>query len=266
MAKKNIWSQHDLTAYEIKKIKIGDLTLFFHLLKDEIKIAHLYSEDDKNISSKNDSQQDLEWKRWPINREVITIQIDPALPDRPLLVKPESTFYLSGHFESNVYIRFPVSLKISLVHEKEMVELMNILPVKLSNTWFGTFKEGEICYSISSGFRTEITPDIKRPFMTICRLKLKNDADEDLTIDKICLRSDHLSLFTHESQLWTDEVTIIYTHKNQESEVVHSGKAPAHLKEATLTAKPGIIEEKSFYARSFSTIKDLAGAGLFSGK
>lgn len=261
--KKNehIWGQHTLIINRIKKMKIADLTLFLQLLKKDLKISYTYFNDNNKKEAEN-----LDWKRWPLKAELTNIQISPALPDRPLLVKSESILNLPKGFVTKVYMRFPLSLKIATIYKNKAEDLIEIPTVKLSNTWFGTFKEGEKCFSISSGIRTEIEPDTTRPFMAICPITLKNRADEPLEIDRICIRSDYLSLFKAGSQLWTDEVTITYKGKNEISQTHFSGKQPPKTGKCIKITQPRTTLKKSIYASSFSTIKDLAGAGLFSSR
>ncbi|KAA3617701.1 MAG: DUF432 domain-containing protein [Calditrichaeota bacterium] len=266
MKKQNqpIWDKYPLSGIKIKKITIADLVLYIQLLKNEIKIAAYYTTDKKNPD--NNIEENLDWKRWPISKEITAVQIDPVFPDLSILVKPESSFNLAINSESNVFVRFPISIKISAISEKETYQLMEIPSVKLSNTWFGTFTEGEKCYSISSGFRTEIETDDSRQFMVICPIKLKNKSKEDLLVDKICLRTEYISLFMDQTQLWTDDISITYFGKNEISLVNFTSKKPHILPEASLLTKPRSVTKKSISARSFSSIKDLAGPNVFVGK
>lgn len=263
---KNIWGQFPLEVNKLMKIKIADLTLYLMLLKKDIKIAYVYTNDKTSSYIIKKTNEPLDWKRWPLKGELTNIKISPALPDRPLLVKSESALNLPVNFESLVYIRFPVSIKITTIYKNKSEDLIELPTVKLSNTWFGSFKEGEVCYSLSSGIRTEIEPDSKRPFMAICPFTLKNKADEHLEIDRICLRSDYLSLFQDETQLWTDELAITYKGKHEISQVLFSGKKPVSAGKCIMVTEPRTVLKKSLNASSFSTIKDLAGAGLFSAK
>ncbi|KAA3620047.1 MAG: DUF432 domain-containing protein [Calditrichaeota bacterium] len=259
------WDRYQLKLNEIRKIEIADLKLYFQLLKNEIKVGSTYSKGNKvhdNISL----PENLEWRRWPLRKEISTIQLDPVLPDRPILVSPESSFSLLENFESRHYVRFPVSVKIAMVYDKKTVDLFEIPTIKLSNTWFGTFNEGEACYGISSGIRTEIEPDTTRPYMAICPLLLKNKTEESLFVGKICVRSDYLSLFLHESQLWTNEMGISYVGKNEISQVQVSARGPANAPGATLITKARSAVKKTLSARSFVSIKDFYGAGLFTSR
>jgi len=263
---KTSWGIIPIESGKIKEINIADLDIFVHLLKHEIKIAYVYS-DGKSINRlKNHLNDNLEWKRWPINKGLSALRFDPVPPDRPILVKPESTLNLTESSESRIFCRIPLSIKISTSAANKTFELFQIPSVKLSNTWFGTFREGEICYSISSGIRTEIEPDDKRPYLAICPIKLKNMTKEHFLVEKMCLRSDFMTLFLHKNQIWTDEIMLTYEGKNEISQISFSGKPAGQLSGTTLIAKPRQMIKKSIYVRSFSTIKDLYESGLFASK
>ncbi|KAA3616600.1 MAG: DUF432 domain-containing protein [Calditrichaeota bacterium] len=261
-----LWGQHTIPYHKIQKFKLADLNLSLYLSEDEIKLAHHYSSSGAQATTRQDSGENVIWKRWPVSGEVSHIQFDPVLPDRPLLVKPESSLYLWVNFKSKFFVRIPIALKISMIIGNKSTELLDIPIIKLSNTWFGTFQKGEVCYSISSGFGADIEPDKSRPFLAICPLRLKNDSRESLLVDKICMRSEHFSLFQSDSQLWTDELTIIYKGKNETSQISVSGKPPKRISGATLVSKPQKILKKSLYAPSFSSQKDLAGPKVFVDK
>ena len=85
-------------------------------------------------------------------------------------------------------------------------------------------------------------------------------------MDKICLRTDYISLYIHQKQIWTDEITINYSGKNEVSQVIFGGRQIPGLDGAKILTKPKEVLRKSLYASSFSTIKDLYGSGLFASK
>jgi len=263
MSNSSIWGDIPLKPGEIKTIRMADLSAFIHLLNNEIKIAFIYSNNDMTDTANLDH---LDWQRWPQDKKILKIKVHPVLPDRPVLIKPESLLYLPEYSETRIFCRLPLFIRISLVFNTKTDDLIDIPTIKLSKTWFGTFKEGEICYSITSGTRTEIETDPQRPFLAICPLKLRNKTKEQFPTDKICLRTDYLSLFIHNEQIWTDETSISYTGKNEISQVNFSGRQPNGLDGAKILTRPKEVLKKSLYTSSFSTIKDLHGSGLFAGK
>lgn len=261
-----LWGKLNPDQNEIQKFTLGQVTIFIQWKEYEIGIAHIYpGPKTKNLSQKN-IPENLEWQRWPLISKSSKLQISPALPDRPLLVKPETSLNLIGNSEIKIFFRFPVSIKISILSNSRTEELIQIPSIKLSNTWFGNFREGQICYSVISGVRSEIETDNNRLYMAICPLLLRNKSIDSFKVDKICLRSDHISLFLHQNQIWTDDISISYSGKNETNQVHFSGKQPSDLSGAKQIAKPRDVVKKSLYASSFSTIRDLYGSGLFASK
>ena len=124
------WGQHTLLINRIKKTKIADLSLYLILLKNDLKIAYTYASNITKGNSLKKAEENLDWNRWPIKENISSVQISPALPDRPLLVKPESTLNLPKNFETKVYARFPVSIKISVVYGNKTDDLTEVPSVK----------------------------------------------------------------------------------------------------------------------------------------
>lgn len=250
-----VWKDYSLSFDRTENIKIADLNIFVKYSKLELGIAHFFS-------NAPVSKDDLIWHRWPLESETAALRISPCLPDRSILVRPESTIILPKKSHRTVFVRFPISAKLILVSKKTQVDLIELPTVILSKTWFGDYKEGELCYSITSGTRSETKPDPQRTYMAICPLKLKNTGEDSFSVDKICLRTEYFSLYADENQLWTDEMEIIYEGQNETSAIKLRGKAPYAAKNAKIVAHPRSTLQKALSFRTFSSIKDLYAAGI----
>jgi hypothetical protein len=204
----------------------------------------------------------LDWHRWASKDKDIRIQLMPQFPDRAVVVKPESSFKILKATSIKVYVRIPIWVKIEYLANPKKI-LMQIPSTILSNTWFGDFLQGEVCYWISSGVRLEIEEDPSRPYLAICPLKLINKSDDDLLIEKICLRVAYFSLYINKSQLWSDEMRLCYNGKDEISEIMVDKKVPPEAKTGALLASPQLSIKKSISAMTFSTLKDLPGLGIF---
>lgn len=259
---RSIWGEHEIPLKKIKNWSIGDLNLWCKRTKDEIQIAYSkISGDNIKETEINEPEENISWSRWALKKEHPTIQLVPLLPDRPVVVKPESPFKLNKGIHARVYIRVPIWIKINLT-TRESVTLFEVPTVVLSNTWFGTFFEGELCYWISSGIRREIEADPTRPYLAICPIQLMNKSDNDLVVEKICLRVSNLSLFFDKKQLWADETKVTYKGEQSTSQIVFTGKPSAEAKAVELISSPRNPVKKSIVAHTFASLKDLPGIGI----
>lgn len=255
-----IWGKWDVPETNSIVKTIGDLTFWIMQKEKELQIA--YTNKPLLSNSKNTIPGDAVWQRWAFKTEKPVIEIMPVFPDRSVIVKPEAAFRVAEDASVRIFVRVPVWIKIVLVG-KISTTLIELPTVSLSNTWFGTFAEGELCYWISSGARKKIEEDSERPYLAIAPLMLIDKSPEDLDVEKICLRVRHLSLYLKQDHLWADETKIIFKGMTEVSEIDFAGKPPAEAKDSLLISGPRVPMKKAFNARSFSTFKDLPGLGLF---
>ncbi len=256
-----IWRQHEIQADTVREWQVGPLCIWCKKSEKEIQIAYRQSEDEQAGNQNPENLDDLKWIRWALEKKQDKIELLPVLPDRPLVVKPESSFWLTRNIKANIYVRVPVWIQINLAGRRKAKPLMEIPSVRLSNTWFGDFFEGELSYWISTGAQREVEVDTQ-PHLIICPVQLVNGSDEDLLVEKICLRVSTLSIFLSQGRLWTDMNKIVYKGSSDVSQVQATGSAPAEAQSAELLALPRSPHKKNLVAKTFSSIKDLPGLGI----
>lgn len=257
----SIWGEHEISPGKIYNWAIGDLNLWCNRTSQEIQIAYQRLSANQDRTGMKDPPADISWSRFALRKEHPSIRISPLFPDRPVVVKPESPFKLNQGVQARIYFRVPIWIKVELATREPMV-LAEIPTVVLSNTWFGTFAEGELCYWISSGARREIEPDPTRNYLAICPIQLVNKSEVDLSIEKLCLRVANLSLFLDEIQLWSDETRVIYKGEDATSQIDFIGKPPSEAPTAELTTSPRNPIKKGLVAQTFASLKDLPGIGV----
>jgi hypothetical protein len=257
---KPFWSEYDVPENEPLKITIGPLAIWCIKVDRELRLAWKRHDQNRDTDDSN-LPEELEWQRWAFSQKKPRIEIKPVFPDRPVLVKPENPFTVAEDAQVRIFVRVPIWIRINLMG-KQKTQLVEIPVVTLSNTWFGTFQEGDLCYWISSGARLTIEPDSKRSYLAICPIQLIDRSPVNLNVEKICLRVEHLSLFYYHGQLWAGETQVTYKGNTEISEIKYSQKAPKESRNAKLLVEPRIRIDKSITARTFSTIKELPGFGL----
>ena len=259
---KSIWGEHEIPLNKSKNWSIGDIHLWCKRTKDEIQIAYSKTSADNSTATEQiELPENVSWSRWALKKEYPSVKFTPLFPDRPVVVKPESPFKLNKGVQARVYIRVPIWIKITQT-TRETIELFEIPTVVLSNTWFGSFAEGELCYWISSGVRREIEPDPTRPYLAICPIQLMNQSESDLIVEKICLRVSNLSLFFDKKQLWADDTKVTYKGEQATSQIEFTGKPPAEAGIVELISSPRNPIKKSLVAQTFASLKDLPGIGI----
>lgn len=88
-----------------------------------------------------------------------------------------------------------------------------------------------------------------QPHTVICTLNIRNESDEDLSIEKINLLAERLSIYIKDDQLWSDEMDVLYKGGDQHSELTVKSTAPEYASDAILVTQPRNPVKKSFAER-----------------
>lgn len=256
------WGDQPVNEKDTLLWHCGPLQLYSRLAYDELWLAHHQTDPEQpELALQPVDETDLKWQRWSLKKAATAIKILPAFPDLPVIIKPETSFWMTPGVKTRVYPRIPLWIKVQWEGES----LLETPILQISKTWFGDFLTGEICYWIKSFVRKEILPEQHRPFLAVSPIQIVNRSDEELLVDKICHRVDQLSLFEHENQLWSNETRIRYRGQNDVSEIDVMRKAPPEAARARLLSDPRIPVSSSITAKTFASLKELPGFGFLRG-
>ena len=260
----DFWKQYEIIENEILCLNLRTICIWCMKNGSELLISHRKTDDHDNQEHLlAEAPEDLDWLRCAVEKKTIKLRFLPVFPDRSVVVKPELAFRLIEGAQARIFIRVPIWIKIELVTKKS--EMLFELPsVTLSNTWFGSFLEGELCYWISSGARRTIEPEPDRPYLAICSVQIVDATDEELLIEKLCLRVQNLSMFYDGQQLWSDQTKVYYKGKTAISQIEVAHVPPKEAPGSKLISKPRVVLKKGITARTFSTLRELPGLGFFS--
>lgn len=239
---------------------LGALRIFVRIVDSEVHVAHDYGSVDGE-SPLQASEEEVVWSRWVIRGEPSCVRLEPCFPDRAVVVRPDMPFHLPKGGHAKIYVRVPLWVKVIFLGQQE--SLLTTIPTSvLSNTWFGNFEDGDLCYWLSSGFRQQDQADVSRPDLVICPLRIFNRSNDDFSVGKICLRLDNYSLFYDNVQLWSDEIRVLYKGPENISQVKVVGQPPEESPDAVLVSKPKKEIRNSFAAITFASLKERSGLGI----
>jgi hypothetical protein len=200
------------------------------------------------------------WVRWAV-QATARIELLPATPDRPLVVSTEHPYHLPPHAESHIFVRIPLFVRVVVVDGGAEIAVADVPASVLSDTWWGTFTEGELAYWLTTKARTELTDDLFLPHYGMCPLRLMNESEEALPIERFAVRVPHLSLFAEGGRTWTDRVTVRYEDSPEGSEIDFAGSAPPEAGAAKLVSAPRSPLERGFHAKTFDKLRTLSNLG-----
>lgn len=256
-----LWGERAMPAAgEVARLDVGPLTIWVRAQKDELWIASVRAEGPGEPDRALPDH--AAWSRWALPEGYGTLRITPAFPDRSLVVKPEHPFTLMRRARARIYMRVPIWVRLEVAQGPggRWTPLTEIPTVTLSETWWGDFRDGELAYWIVTTGRTRLTPDLFLPHLVISAIQLDNLSDDDLTVEKHILRTEHLSMYEDEGRLWAEEVRIEYRGEDEGTEV-HMDDRPPREADGAREISPARHQGKSFKARTFARFRALSGWG-----
>lgn len=265
------WGPRVLADAETVAVRIGPRDLWLRAQDHEVWVAHARSPDpgDPNEVVRGtpppEPPADVGWSRWAPPAEEREVALRPALPDRPLVLRPERDFTLLPGAEARIYVRVPLWIRVELRRPgstaADAMPLLELPSTELSDTWWGGFFEGELCYWLSTTARREMRSDLTASHLAVCPLSMVNRSATDLAVQKLAFRVEHLGLFSSGLGIWTDTSIVSYQGDEEGSQIETTGRPPHEAGEAQRIADPRVPAGRGFRARTFMKLKELPGMG-----
>ncbi len=248
----NIWGSFDIVDNQIYFWRVGNCNIWLKREEDNIYIKWFYSNSNNKIDNENIVPDDEGWSHYVIKGKSESIELSPAMPDRSLVIKVKRPFYLPPGIKKRIYIDVPLWICISTVgnNKAKLVEIPSFI---LSNTWFGTPIEGQVCYWLMSEVNFGIEEYSHIPYMATCPVTLKNISNENLLVKKFLIPVENSVLFIHNNELWSDEILISYKGQNDVSFVECKGHVLKEFIGAKKICEPRKKQTNKRFVRTFDS-------------
>jgi len=234
-------------------ISLGELQLEVVRRPEEVQLRSWMNDEEP---------QEDDWVRWAVGPEA-RIRLDPATPDRLVVVSPEHSFHLPPRGRARIYMRLPVFVRVVLEGVTGgQIALADLPTTVLSDTWWGGFTEGELGYWLTTKARRQLTDDLFVPHYAMCALSLRNGSQEPLPVEGFAVRVRHLGLFEQGGGLWTGETLVRYESASVGSEIRFTGRPPEEAEGAARLCEPRDPQTRGFHARTFRRLKSLSNLSL----
>lgn len=257
------WGERALEPDGTLALELGPLALRARSVGDEVWLAHEPGDGARSGRRRESAPEaaDGDWVRWPVPEGADRVHLSPVFPPRPLVAEPDRSFRLLPRAGARIFVRVPLWVRVDVVADARRT-LTEVPSVVLSDTWWGGFTEGELCYWLRTTARRRVPSEAFRPHLAACPLELVNRSDEELPVEKIVLRVAHLSLFAEDGRLWADETRVRYRGADEPSEIQVSGRRPAEAPEGVRVADPREPPPaRGFRALTVARLKALPGLG-----
>ncbi len=257
----SLWGERPPPANgETDCLVVGPLVLWIRAVKNEIWLAHAYAKAGEPLPTEPIGAEG--WSRWATKDAPHHLRIRPVFPDRPLVVKSEHPFTLLGKADARVYTRVPLWVRVDAIDDAGggASRLTEVPTEVLSETWWGDFLDGELAYWVRTRALRQLHDELFEPHMVVCTLQLRNLSLDDLQVEKLVLRVEHLSIFERPGQLWAEEIRVDYHGEAEGSETHMDDHAPEEAGDAT-EISPARAQARSLRTRTFARLRALSGLG-----
>jgi len=199
---------------------------------------------------------DRAWRRIGAYPDMEALRLRPVFPPRPVVVRPRTPCAILPGERIQFYFGVPVWMALETPGGQTLAEEPITI---LSNTWFGTPMDGELCYALRSRARRERQDMEAQPFRAICPVRIRNHSKELLKFERLCLRVQFLNLYSDKHEgLWGSESGVTYRGDNEWSRLSHARGAPTHLRDAEQISASRVQPSGAF---SLKALTD--GGGFF---
>lgn len=249
------WGEFVLSPGETREMVLGTLRLEVRRLTAELWVR---------ISRTDGASapEDGDWVRWSISPEA-RIELLPSLPDRRLVVSTEHPFHLPPRGKARLYVRVPLHARIVVTGARGVrTTAVDAPSLVMSDSWWGTFTDGELAYWMTTKARVDVTDDLFLPHLAMCPFALVNDSKEPLPVGRFAVQVSHLSLFSSGDQIWTDEVRVRYGASDEGSEIEFGGRPPEECKDGVRMQPPREAPPSGIRALTFARLISKSGIGL----
>ncbi|MHB1191506.1 MAG: hypothetical protein ACYC6F_00545 [Longimicrobiales bacterium] len=256
-----LWGDRPVPAPgESQRLDIGPLRLWLCAEDGELWITH--SRATGGAKPGFSPPADAQWGRWALPEGQRHLHLSPVFPDRPLVVKPEHAFSLMRRARARVYVCVPAWVRVELMDRPggRRVLLTEIPTVLLSETWWGDVLDGELAYWLTTQGHRKLSEELFDAHLVISAVQMDNLSDDDLQVEKLSLRVDHLSVYEKDGWLWAEEVRVEYHGEDEGTEIHMDDNAPPEAAGAR-EISPARVQGRSFKARTFARLRALSGWG-----
>ena len=201
----------------------------------------------------------LEWQRWDCHDDDSRICLTPALPNLPVIAKPNTSLSIAPGGNALFYIGIPMDLEIQGECGGNLHKLISIPSETLSKTWHGDRSAGEVCYSLKTRARRNFDPSEWLDHDIIISVDLHNESQDTFEFERLFLDLGHFSIFSHEKRLWTNACRIRITENDEEgNDITYDSTpiSPADSGQEVSPAREGKTS-RSTLRRAFASVIDV---------
>lgn len=199
----------------------------------------------------------LEWVTTVFTDAPMDYALRPAVPDRPLVVRPIHPVRIPPGQAGTFFALIPVFIEL-LVTAKAQTHVLGKVPTRvMSDTWFGDHARGELSYTLPVPAQRDLAAMETHPHQILCPVEVKNGSKDELFFEKFCIRPRHLNLYCGDQHLWASAVQVSHEGSFHASLVRYDSAAPGY--------ESGMVEVAKAAEKADKRLQWLTFGGAFHG-
>lgn len=255
-----MWQKYKFEENKIYTAQIGSTRLWVKK-QDKIWLISSGKEEARIQSTKgfeviNQLPEYVSWNQYIADKHT-GFQLIPALPDRPIVVKPEVPFTILSGMSLGILLKIPVWIQLYTSTLKPENLIFECATNGLSSTWFGDPTNGELSYELQSEIIQKL-PESCSADVAICPITIRNDSQTTLDFHRLLIDVNQLNIYGNSKLLCTNEVKVRFKGEEQNTEVqiVHGNPELAgDLKQvgyARTKTDKNLLKKSFYFIKSFT--------------
>lgn len=262
------WRPHRMDVGEVRRWRIGPLTLWAHRRAREWRLHRVTGEDDVQETlevavrcTAEEIPEEGEGVRYSFQSAPARLVLSPRLADRPVVVRPAHPLVVPSGEQALLYVSTPLWAAASATSPDR--ELDTFPCYRPSDTWFGpSTRVGELCYASRTSARMELAELPIRPHRAVTPIRIHNRAKDALPLERLKVPVELLALYHTPRGLWTPAVTLVRENGGDLAALQLGSEPPPEAgRGATRVAEPRQRSEGALGLRAFSRLLGLGGHG-----
>ena len=257
----DIWRPFKIEQDQCLSWQIGPLKLWLQRTENEWHLASERAPEEEDAlgpATPCNKPEQMQWKRWTASGESNLVQNIPVMPDRSIIVRPETPLTIPHGNQALFYVTIPVWVRVAVGQNAQMT-LCEEPTVILSHSWFGQPTAGELCYSLRTSARRTLDRLGRRPHGAVCPVRVQNDAAVQLDFERLCVQVNHLNIYAGKGHMWTNEVKVTYKGEEKPTEIDFAQRSPTGDDVGELITEAREPLSRGFMQKGFDTFKSFTG-------
>lgn len=234
------WGDFELPPHQVRRWAVGPGEVWFERDGRELRLAWRENagvEDALVVGERVEaSPVDVHQARHVSGTVPGKLQLRPVGLDRPVVARAQVPLTLAPESELVAYMSLPVWMLVLWGSARAVVPLR-----RPSDTWFGPSpRDGVLAYASRTMLRTHLDAMPVSPYRALCRLRLRNEGSEALTVARVRVPASRLALYaTAHGVLWMEDLSVRQVGSSAAAPEVQGGR-PAEAPGATRVGEPAV--------------------------